>query len=58
MRGRFGDLITAMVTPFGADKRVDLREARRLAAWLVDHGSDGLVVTGSTGESPSLSDAD
>jgi 4-hydroxy-tetrahydrodipicolinate synthase len=58
VRGRFGDLITAMVTPFGADKRVDLREARRLAAWLVDHGSDGLVVTGSTGESPTLSDAD
>ena len=57
MRGRFGDLITAMVTPFG-DDGVDLAGARRLAAWLVDHGSDGLVVTGSTGESPTLSDAE
>ena len=60
MRGRFGDLITAMVTPFGPDgeSRVDLAAARRLAAWLVDHGSDGLVVTGSTGEAPTLSDAE
>jgi 4-hydroxy-tetrahydrodipicolinate synthase len=57
VRGRFGDLITAMVTPIGADG-VDLEEARRLAAWLVDHGSHGLVVTGSTGESPTLSDGE
>ncbi|MGH2722225.1 MAG: 4-hydroxy-tetrahydrodipicolinate synthase [Actinomycetota bacterium] len=56
MRGRFGDLITAMATPFDADNRVDLGQARRLAAWLVDHGSDGLVVTGSTGEASTLTD--
>jgi 4-hydroxy-tetrahydrodipicolinate synthase len=60
VRGRFGDLITAMVTPFGphGENRVDLDRARRLAAWLVDHGSDGLVVTGSTGEAPTLSDTE
>lgn len=57
MRGRFGDVITAMVTPFGPDG-VDLAGARRLAGWLVDHGSDGLVVTGSTGEAWTLSDTE
>ena len=57
MRGRFGDLITAMVTPFGPDG-VDVPAARRLAAWLVDHGSDGIVVSGSTGESPVLTDSE
>jgi 4-hydroxy-tetrahydrodipicolinate synthase len=46
-----------MVTPIGPDG-VDLDRARRLAAWLVDHGSHGLVVTGSTGEAPTLSDAE
>lgn len=56
MRGRFGDLITAMVTPFGADGNINLSEAGRLAGWLVDHGSDALVVTGSTGEATALSD--
>lgn len=56
VHGRFGDLITAMVTPFDNQGAVDLDEAARLASWLVDQGSDGLVVTGSTGEAPTLSD--
>jgi 4-hydroxy-tetrahydrodipicolinate synthase len=55
VRGRFGDLITAMVTPFGSDGGVDLEQAAHLARWLVDHGSDGVVVTGSTGEAATLS---
>ncbi|MCA1839059.1 MAG: 4-hydroxy-tetrahydrodipicolinate synthase [Actinomycetota bacterium] len=56
MKGRFGDLITAMVTPFDDEGKVDLGGAQALADWLVDHGSDGLVVVGSTGEAPTLSD--
>lgn len=56
MRGRFGDLITAMATPFDSSGRLDLIHARRLALWLVDHSSDGLVLAGSTGEGPTLSD--
>ena len=47
---------TAIVTPFGADGEVDLDRFRALARHLVENGSDGLVVTGSTGESPTLSD--
>jgi 4-hydroxy-tetrahydrodipicolinate synthase len=48
----FGRVLTAMVTPFGDDGSVDLDAAQRLAAHLVDHGSDGIVVSGTTGESP------
>jgi 4-hydroxy-tetrahydrodipicolinate synthase len=44
-----------MVTPFGASGAVDLELAARLAVHLVDHGSDGLVLCGTTGESPTLS---
>ena len=51
----FGRLLTAMVTPFDADGAVDLALAGRLARHLVDEGSDGLVVCGTTGESPTLS---
>jgi 4-hydroxy-tetrahydrodipicolinate synthase len=51
-----GELITAIVTPFRADGSVDLESFRELATYLVDHGSDGLVVCGTTGESPTLSD--
>jgi len=51
-----GEVLTAIVTPFGADGSVDLEKFRELAAYLVDHGSDGLVVAGTTGESPTLSD--
>ncbi|HEX2053269.1 MAG TPA: 4-hydroxy-tetrahydrodipicolinate synthase [Actinomycetota bacterium] len=56
MDGRFGDLITAMVTPFDEDGNVDYGEAQKLAAWLLDNGSDGVVVAGSTGEASTLTD--
>jgi 4-hydroxy-tetrahydrodipicolinate synthase len=51
-----GEVLTAIVTPFDADGGVDLASFRRLASHLVDNGSDGLVVTGSTGEAPTLTD--
>jgi 4-hydroxy-tetrahydrodipicolinate synthase len=54
--GRFGAVLTAMVTPFDAEAALDLDGAVALAQWLVQHGSDGLVVAGTTGESPVLSD--
>ena len=50
-----GRLITAMITPFDEQGEVNYQEARRLAVALVDSGSDGLVVTGTTGETPTLS---
>ncbi len=55
----FGRILTAMVTPFDADRRLNLDEARRLAAHLVDvQGNDALVVNGTTGESPTTTDAE
>jgi 4-hydroxy-tetrahydrodipicolinate synthase len=51
-----GEILTAIVTPFKRDGSVDLERFRALAAHLVENGSDGLVVTGTTGESPTLSD--
>lgn len=51
-----GEVLTATVTPFRADGSLDLDSFRALARYLVDNGSDGLVVTGTTGESPTLSD--
>ena len=51
-----GEILTAIVTPFNRDGAVDLQAFRALAAHLVESGSDGLVVTGTTGESPTLSD--
>ncbi len=51
-----GEILTAIVTPFKADGSIDLDAFRALASHLVDSGSDGLVVTGTTGESPTLSD--
>lgn len=51
----FGRVITAMVTPFKQDGSVDYAVAEKLAAHLVDNGSDTLVVCGTTGESPTLS---
>jgi 4-hydroxy-tetrahydrodipicolinate synthase len=51
-----GEVLTAIVTPFRRDGSVDLDAFRALARHLVDNGSDGLVVTGTTGESPTLSD--
>jgi 4-hydroxy-tetrahydrodipicolinate synthase len=56
--GRFGSVITAMATPFDAAGDLDLDGAATLARWLADHGSDGLVVAGTTGESPVLSEAE
>jgi 4-hydroxy-tetrahydrodipicolinate synthase len=55
MTARFGEVITAMVTPFSRDGALNADGARSLAAYLVEHGSDGLVVCGTTGESPTLS---
>jgi 4-hydroxy-tetrahydrodipicolinate synthase len=49
-------VITAMVTPFDEDGRVDLDAGRRLAAHLVEHGSHGIVISGSTGESATITD--
>lgn len=51
-----GEILTAIVTPFKADGSVDIARFRALASHLVDNGSDGVVVTGTTGESPTLSD--
>ena len=51
-----GEILTAIVTPFKPDGSVDIQAFRLLAAHLVDNGSDGVVVTGTTGESPTLSD--
>jgi len=51
-----GEVLTAIVTPFKEDGSVDYDGFRRLCAYLVDHGSDGLVVSGTTGESPTLTD--
>jgi 4-hydroxy-tetrahydrodipicolinate synthase len=51
-----GEVLTAMVTPFREDGSVDLDRFRDLCLHLVGNGSDGLVVTGTTGESPTLSD--
>lgn len=53
---RFGAVVTAMVTPFDDEGELDVDTAASLARWLVDNGSDGLVVAGTTGESPVLSD--
>jgi len=54
----FQGVITAMATAFDADDRVDLAATRSLARHLVEHGSNGLVVAGTTGESPTLDDAE
>ena len=55
MTGRFGSLVTAMVTPFrDEDHALDVEGAQRLASHLLDTGSDAIVVAGSTGESPTL----
>ena len=56
MTADFGRLLTAMLTPFKADGSVDYSAAEKLAALLVADGSDGVVVSGTTGESPTLND--
>jgi 4-hydroxy-tetrahydrodipicolinate synthase len=55
---RLGTIVTAMVTPFDSDLRVNEAAARRLARHLIGHGSDGLVVAGTTGESATLDDSE
>ncbi len=52
---RFGRVLTAMVTPFDANGELNVDAAVRLAKWLVEQGNEGLVVCGTTGESPTLS---
>jgi 4-hydroxy-tetrahydrodipicolinate synthase len=56
MSARFGTVATAMISPFDDDGALDLDAARDLARWLVANGNEGLVVTGTTGEAPALSD--
>lgn len=58
LSGRFGGVLTAMVTPFDDEGRLDLDAATVLARWLVDNGSEGLVVAGTTGEAPVLNDTE
>ncbi|MEU5693932.1 4-hydroxy-tetrahydrodipicolinate synthase [Actinosynnema sp. NPDC020468] len=54
----FGRVLTAMVTPFDARGALDLDKAQQLAKHLIDQGNDGLVINGTTGESPTTSDAE
>lgn len=55
---KFGEIVTAMITPFDDRGELDCREAARLAAWLVENGNDGLVLAGSTGEGQTLDEAE
>ena len=54
MNAQLGVILTAMVTPFDERGELDIREAGRLARWLVERGNDGLIVAGSTGEGQTL----
>src|SRR4051794_8556517 len=54
----FGRVLTAMATPMHQDGSLDLDGAQRLASHLVEHGHDGIVVSGTTGESPTTTDAE
>jgi 4-hydroxy-tetrahydrodipicolinate synthase len=54
MAGKFGAVVTAMVTPFRDDYSLDLDGAQEMVRYLLDHGSDTVLVAGSTGESPTL----
>jgi 4-hydroxy-tetrahydrodipicolinate synthase len=56
MTARFGEVLTAMLTPFNPDGSLNVGAAKDLAVYLVEHGNDGLVVAGTTGESPTLSE--
>ncbi len=58
MNTHLGCILTAMITPFGERSELDLREAQRLARWLVERGNDGLIVAGSTGEGQTLDAAE
>ncbi len=56
MTARFGRVIPAMVTPFSQDDALDVDASVTLAKWLVEQGSEGLVITGTTGEGPAVTD--
>ncbi|MDP7067462.1 MAG: 4-hydroxy-tetrahydrodipicolinate synthase [Acidimicrobiales bacterium] len=56
MTARFGRVIPAMVTPFSEDGALDVDASVTLAKWLVEQGSEGLVITGTTGEGPAVTD--
>jgi 4-hydroxy-tetrahydrodipicolinate synthase len=56
MRSVLGEVLTAIVTPFRADGSIDVEAFQELAGFLLDNGSDGIVVAGTTGEAPTLSD--
>ena len=56
MTARFGRVIPAMVTPFSQDDALDVDASVALAKWLVGQGSEGLVITGTTGEGPAVTD--
>ena len=49
-----GEVITAMVTPFNSKREIDYNKAEELAKYLITHGSDALLVAGTTGEGPTL----
>ena len=51
---RFGQTLTAMISPFSTDESLDLEGAQKLAKWLIANGNDGLVIAGTTGEAPTL----
>ncbi|MEC7914743.1 MAG: 4-hydroxy-tetrahydrodipicolinate synthase [Actinomycetota bacterium] len=56
MTARFGRVIPAMVTPFSEEGELDVNASVTLAKWLVEQGSEGLVITGTTGEGPAVTD--
>ena len=55
LKAPFGELVTAMITPFTENGEVSYENAAKIADYLVEHGSDAIVVAGTTGESPTLS---
>ena len=58
MAARFGGVITAMITAFDADGELDVAESVRMAKWLESQGNEGLVISGTTGEASTLTDAE
>lgn len=55
---QFGEIVTAMVTPFNEQLEVDLQKAKKLVSHLINNGTDSIVVSGTTGEGPTLSKAE
>ena len=54
MRYDAGEVITAMITPFDENRQVEYNQVEKLADYLADNGSDGILIAGTTGESPTL----